>query len=237
MIGLKWLANVRLCVESVLDLGVPGDLIETGVWRGGATIFMRAILKSHGVTDRLVWVADSFAGLPPPDAARYPLDEGITLHRFAQLAVPQECVQENFRRYGLLDLNRIANTPEPRDFYGVSSVILMPSLWHESLGRVPIEAMANGIPVLASDRGALPETLGAAGFVFTIPERCTPTSHVVPTAQEVAPWVAVIERLWDDPEFEAEHRRRALAEAKRWDGERVAEQFEDFFRTQLSDRS
>jgi hypothetical protein len=43
MIGLKRLANLRMCVETVLDDGVPGDLIETGVWRGGATIFMRAI--------------------------------------------------------------------------------------------------------------------------------------------------------------------------------------------------
>ena len=40
--------------------------------------------------------------------------------------------------------------------------MLVPSLWRESLGRVPMEAMANGIPVLASDRGALPETLGNA---------------------------------------------------------------------------
>jgi hypothetical protein len=66
----------------------------------------------------------------------------------------------------------------------------MPSLWRESLGRVAIEAMANGIPVLASDRGALSETLGDAGFVFTIPERCTPGSGEVPAAREVAPWVA-----------------------------------------------
>ena len=95
----------------------------------------------------------------------------------------------------------MANTPDPRDFYRVSRVVLMPSLWRESLGRVPIEAMANGIPVLASYREALPETPGDAGFVFTIPDRCTPASSVVPTAQEVAPWVAVIERLWDDPEF------------------------------------
>ena len=95
---------------------------------------------------------------------------------------------------GLTNLHRMANTPDPRDFYRVSRVVLVPSLWRESLGRVPIEAMANGIPVLASDRGALPETLGDAGFVFAIPERCTPTSGVVPTAQEVAPWVAVIER-------------------------------------------
>src|SRR5262249_7022856 len=73
---------------------------------------------------------------------------------------------------GLSNLHRMANTPDPRDFYRVSRVVLMPSLWRESLGRVPIEAMANGIPVLASDRGALPETLGDAGFVFTIPARC-----------------------------------------------------------------
>jgi glycosyltransferase involved in cell wall biosynthesis len=129
---------------------------------------------------------------------------------------------------GLTNLNRMANTPDPRDFYRVSRLVLMPSLWRESLGRVPIEAMANGIPVLASDRGALPETLGDAGFVFTIPERCTPISGVVPTAQEVAPWVAVIERLWDDSEFAAEHRRRARAEAERWNLDRVVDQYERF---------
>src|SRR5271166_426947 len=132
---------------------------------------------------------------------------------------------------GLANLRRMANTPDPRDFYRVSRVVLMPSLWRESLGRVSIEAMANVIPVLASDRGALPETLGDAGFVFTIPERCTPASGVVPTAQEVAPWVAVIERIWDDLAFEAQHRRRALAEARRWDLARLGEEYEEFFRT------
>ena len=75
--------------------------------------------------------------------------------------------------------------------------------------------MANAIPVLASDRGALPETLGDAGFVFTIPDRCTPGSLVIPTPHEVAPWVATIERLRDDPDFGARHRALAKAEAKR----------------------
>jgi len=103
MIGLKRLANLRMCVETILAEGIPGDLIETGVWRGGAMIFMRAILEAHEVTDRLVWVADSFAGLPPPDTKRFPHDEGITLHQFPQLAVSLERVQETFRRYGLLD--------------------------------------------------------------------------------------------------------------------------------------
>ena len=82
---------------------------------------------------------------------------------------------------GLTNLHRMANTPDPRDFYRVSRVVLVPSLWRESLGRVAVEAMANGIPVLASDRGALPETLGDAGFVLTIPERYTATSLAVPT--------------------------------------------------------
>ena len=87
----------------------------------------------------------------------------------------------------------MANTPDPRDFYRVSRAVLVPSLWRESLGRVPIEAMANGIPVLASDRGALPETMGNAGFVFTIPERYTANSLEIPTAREVAPRVAAID--------------------------------------------
>src|SRR5205823_10477287 len=59
MIGLKRLAHVRDCVASVLADGVPGDLIEAGAWRGGTTIFLRAVLKAHGVTDRVLWVADS----------------------------------------------------------------------------------------------------------------------------------------------------------------------------------
>jgi len=132
---------------------------------------------------------------------------------------------------GLTNLNRMANTPDPRDFYRVSRAVLMPSLWRESLGRVAIEAMANGIPVLASDRGALPETLGDAGFVFTIPERYTPASAAIPSARELAPWIATIERLWDDPGFEASHRERARTEALRWQREVVAGQYDALFQS------
>jgi hypothetical protein len=103
MIGIKRLDALHYCVEDVLDRGVPGDFIETGVWRGGACIFMRGVLKARGVTDRAVWVADSFAGLPPPDVAKYPQDTGYNFHEFKELAVSLEQVQENFRRYGLLD--------------------------------------------------------------------------------------------------------------------------------------
>jgi O-methyltransferase len=103
MVGLKRLDNLQCCIESVLANKVPGDLIETGVWRGGATILMRAVLKAHKVTDRLVWVADSFEGLPVPDPEKYPADSGDVHHTFKALAIGLETVKNNFRAYGLLD--------------------------------------------------------------------------------------------------------------------------------------
>jgi O-methyltransferase len=103
MIGRKRLNQLQHCIEDVLREHIPGDLIECGVWRGGATIFMRAVLKAYGDIQRQVWVADSFKGLPPPDAENYPLDKDDQLHRFQQLGVSLEEVKANFIRYGLLD--------------------------------------------------------------------------------------------------------------------------------------
>ncbi len=103
MVGLRRLRNVKECIDRVIADQVPGDLIETGVWRGGTTIFMRGCLKAHGETARTVWVADSFRGLPPPDPHRYPADTGAHFDRFDELAVSVEQVRDNFRRYDLLD--------------------------------------------------------------------------------------------------------------------------------------
>lgn len=103
MIGIARLQNIQWCVEDVLAHNIPGDLIETGVWRGGAAIFMRALLKAYGVQDRCVWAADSFAGLPPPNAETYPADSTDIHHTYQELAVSLEQVRANFERYGLLD--------------------------------------------------------------------------------------------------------------------------------------
>lgn len=103
MIGRKRMENLRQLAERVLFDGIPGDFIETGVWRGGACIYLRAILEAYGVRGRRVWAADSFEGLPPPNAAAYPADAGDTFHCYSELAVPLEKVRRNFERYGLLD--------------------------------------------------------------------------------------------------------------------------------------
>lgn len=102
MIGRRRMDNVQFCVESVLNQGIPGDLVECGIWKGGACIFMRGILKAYGSGDRNVWVADSFCGLPLPAAET---DEGLDLSRgkFPQLAIPLERVKSYFELFGLLD--------------------------------------------------------------------------------------------------------------------------------------
>ncbi|MBK8009913.1 MAG: class I SAM-dependent methyltransferase [Deltaproteobacteria bacterium] len=103
MIGEMRLQQLQHAIEDVLAANVPGDLIETGVWRGGATIFMRGMLKAYDVRDRTVWVADSFEGLPRPNPLRYPADRWLRFDLLDIMRVSLEEVRGNFERYGLLD--------------------------------------------------------------------------------------------------------------------------------------
>ena len=68
-------------------------------------------------------------------------------------------------------LNRLPNVTcwgekKPCEFYSVTKLLLVPSLCPESFGRVVLEAMANGIPVIASRVGGLPESVGRAGILM-----------------------------------------------------------------------
>lgn len=103
MIGLEGLNNIQECLEDIITNNVPGDFIETGVWRGGATIFMRAFLKAYNIADRQVWVADSFEGLPKPNISIYPEDTNFDLSNVQFLSISLEQVKKNFLKYNLLD--------------------------------------------------------------------------------------------------------------------------------------
>jgi len=103
MIGLKRMQNVQDCLTTVLSENIPGDFIETGVWRGGACIFARGIFAAWNDTTRRVFVADSFQGLPKPDADKYPDDQGDAHHDLDYLRVSKEQVARNFERFNLLD--------------------------------------------------------------------------------------------------------------------------------------
>jgi len=103
MIGRKRLKNLSDLTEQVITNNIPGDFIETGVWRGGACIMIRAVLNSYNITNRKVWLADSFEGLPPPNVKDFPKDKNETFHQHPELSVSLEEVKKNFEKYGLLD--------------------------------------------------------------------------------------------------------------------------------------
>jgi hypothetical protein len=102
MVGRKRLDNIQNCLALIKKDKIPGDVAETGVWRGGASIFMKGCLSAWEMEDRNVWVADSFEGLPVPSRAE---DAGydFSATKVPILAISLEDVQENFRRYDLLD--------------------------------------------------------------------------------------------------------------------------------------
>ncbi|WP_068471502.1 TylF/MycF family methyltransferase [Parachlamydia sp. C2] len=124
MIGKKRLDNLQFCMEEILKNQVPGDFIETGVWRGGATIFMRGFLKAYKNKTRKVWVADSFEGLPPPNA-NYPADS-IDFSQIDFLKISEQEVQNNFKKYELLD----------------EQVIFLKGFFADTLPQAPIEQIA-----------------------------------------------------------------------------------------------
>ncbi|HEX6311454.1 MAG TPA: TylF/MycF/NovP-related O-methyltransferase [Acidimicrobiia bacterium] len=126
MIGLRRLDDVEACVVDVLRRDVPGDLLEAGVWRGGTTIFMRAVLAAYDDDRRRVWVADSFQGLPAPDPDAFPADAGLDYTGHAELSVGVQQVRANFARYGLLD----------------DRVEFLPGWFKDTLPNAPIERLA-----------------------------------------------------------------------------------------------
>jgi O-methyltransferase len=146
MVGRKRLDNLQACVTDVIRSQVPGDLIETGVWRGGATIFMRAVLKAHGDDERNVWVADSFQGLPAPNAEKYPSDAGDRHWESKTLAVSIDEVRQNFERYDLLD----------------DHVRFLPGWFSDTLPSAPIDRLA----VLRLDGDMYESTIDALNALY-----------------------------------------------------------------------
>lgn len=125
MVGHVRLSNVEQCLEQILQNEIPGDLMECGVWQGGVPIFMRGFLRAHGITNRHVWAADSFAGVP---ASRLPQDqdEDLSATRFPNLAISLDRVKDHFARYGLLD----------------DQVHFLEGLFSETLPTAPIHKLA-----------------------------------------------------------------------------------------------
>lgn len=137
---------------------------------------------------------------------------------------------------GVRNISTMANVARPSVFYRLAKVALVPSFFDESFGRAAAEALMAGVPVVASTRGALPETLGNAAILLDIPAQYDPTTRTIPTAEDARPWLDAILRLWDDREFYAEMQSKGRARAQIWEYSRVADAYERAFRA-LVDKS
>jgi len=122
MIGALRMENVRRECERVIEENVPGDFVETGVWRGGAAIMMRAVLAAYDISDRRVYAADSFSGFPAQSGS----DTNFTVGGVTDFAVTLEEVKSNFARYGLLN----------------AQVVFLEGLFKDTLPAASIERIA-----------------------------------------------------------------------------------------------
>jgi 2-polyprenyl-3-methyl-5-hydroxy-6-metoxy-1,4-benzoquinol methylase len=155
MIGKKRMTNLRLLAERVMRDDVPGDFIETGVWRGGACIVMRAVLEAYGDKSRRVWVADSFAGLPVPKAG-LAADNGDPHHTYEELSVSADQVRANFAKYDLLD----------------DQVCLLEGWFSETLAAAPIERLA----LLRLDGDMFESTMDAITALY---DKVSPGGYII----------------------------------------------------------
>lgn len=156
MIGLTRIRHLGQLVRQVIAECIPGDLIETGVWRGGACIYMRAMLAVLGDMERQVWVADSFAGLPAPDPAHFPADAGAPFHRVQFLSVSLDQVKANFARFNMLD----------------DRVRFLPGWFKDTLPTAPIERLA----ILRLDGDLYESTINALDALY---DKVSPGGFVI----------------------------------------------------------
>jgi len=157
MLGRKRLENVAFCVETLLRERVPGDLIECGVWRGGSAVFMRGLLAAYEDAERVVWVADSFQGLPPAvlEADRA-LGLDLTKEKVPALAVSLDTVKRAFSAHGLLD----------------ARVKFLEGWFADTLPAAPIERLA----LLRVDGDLYSSTTDALGALY---DRVVPGGFVI----------------------------------------------------------
>jgi AmmeMemoRadiSam system protein B len=117
----------------------------------------------------------------------------------------------------------IANQTDMRPVYAETRVLLYPSFSEEASGRSIVEAQLNGIPIVASQRGGIPENLNGGGFLIRIPDRCMRDYFAVPTQEEVQPWIDQLRLLIEDNEAYGEARERALQAAKDFIPEKIVQ--------------
>jgi hypothetical protein len=144
MVGLKRLDHLQMCVETVLSDAVPGDFVEAGVLRGGASIFMRAVLKAHGVTDRKIIACDTFVA-PTPLPTGFLFRLGLRVVSWMSRVPSRRWQRQLFLALQKIrgDQRRFPMVTDPSDqlIDGAMAVIRNPRLLRVSVDRTSLNAV------------------------------------------------------------------------------------------------
>ncbi len=135
----------------------------------------------------------------------------------ASLAIAEQRTGMGFSR--MANIERVGLQSDIGAVFARTRVLLQPSLWHESGARTAIEAMSLGIPVVATDRGGIPEVLGEAGIMIPPPKPLIDNHWLIPPKLSAIDWVEALRLLTEDAEFHADHAALARASFQRHDPE------------------
>lgn len=117
-----------------------------------------------------------------------------------------------------------------REIWSTARILLAPAVWNEPAGRTPVEAMMNGVVPLVSERGGLPEQVGAAGRVIPLPESLSTRTATLPPPDDVLPWVQAVAELCHDENHFLAASTLAIQEAQRFSPEKLAPAYMAFLK-------
>lgn len=144
MVPRDSLVDLARQVRVVLEQGIPGEFVECGAWRGGSSFLMAEVLKQAGISDRRVWLFDSFEGIQPPEAVDGPAAQTWAQNKegpmyFDNLRAPVEGVRRSAEELGVAPLTRMVpgwfdkTLPATRGDIGKIALLRIDADWHASV--------------------------------------------------------------------------------------------------------
>lgn len=176
-------------------------------WHNGKSeityVYMGALTEQKGI----LWLLEAFQQIKNPAVKLLFAGKGKL-----ESVVKEACEKDSRIRYvGFLDEAGV------NDMLNKADVLLCPSLWEEPFGRVVLDAYKHAMPVISSDRGALPE-LVKDGF----------SGMVVPSG-EVMQLVLAMQSYAEDPDRIIEHSKNAIECLEQYSLEKQVKRFEEVY--------
>lgn len=146
----KDIDQIKILLENIIRNNIPGCIVETGIWKGGMAMWMKAILMHHN-NNRNIYLYDIFGKFPPPSNPKDNYIHSITDVLFEHAPTVTD-VQHNFQKFGLFDsdikfiigdiintvpqnqLDQIALLHCDSDYYESTKVVLENFYWKISKG-------------------------------------------------------------------------------------------------------